>query len=66
MPHTKAMKDGLFELRVISGEKSARAFYCTLVNKEIVILHIIIKKSQKTPKKELDIARERLKEIRNA
>ena len=65
MPHTKAMKDGLFELRIISGEQSARAFYCTLVNREIVILHTIVKKTQKTPKQALEVARNRLKEIKN-
>lgn len=34
MPHTKPMKDGLFELRMKSQEGIGRVFYCTLVNKE--------------------------------
>jgi phage-related protein len=41
-----------------------RAFFCTGVLEEIVILHAFIKKTQKTPWKELVIARKRLKEIR--
>lgn len=54
MPHTKAMGDGLFELRVKAEEGIARVFYCTVVNHEIVMLHAFIKKAQTTPKKELE------------
>jgi phage-related protein len=65
MPHTQAMSDGLFELRVKGKEGIARVFYCTLVGKRIVILHGFVKKSQKTPKKELHIAKCRLAEVKN-
>jgi len=63
MPHTRAMGVGLFELRVKAEEGIARMFYCTVVNHEIVLLHAFIKKTQATPKKELDIAIKRLKEV---
>jgi len=66
MPHTKAMGDGLFELRLKAGEGIARVFYCTLVGKRIVMLHQFIKKTDRTPAKELNIARMRKKEIENA
>ncbi|RJX36076.1 MAG: type II toxin-antitoxin system RelE/ParE family toxin [Desulfurivibrio sp.] len=66
MPHTRAMGDGLFELRLKAAEGIARVFYCTTVGKKIVILHQFIKKTDKTPPKELTIARRRMKEIRNA
>ena len=56
MPHTKAMKDGLFEMRMKSKEGVGRVFYCTLVNKRIVMLHSFIKKTKGTPSKELEIA----------
>lgn len=65
MPHTKHIKDGLFELRVISSNQSVRAFFCTVINNEIVVLHIIIKKSQKAPKKDIDLALRRMKEVSN-
>ena len=64
MPHTKAIKDGLFELRIKSKEGIARVFYCTVINKRIFMLHIFIKKSQKIPKKELKLAMSRLKEVK--
>jgi phage-related protein len=66
MPHTRAMGDGLFELRLKAAEGIARLFYCTMVGKKIVMLHQFIKKTNKTPRKELEIARRRMKEIKNA
>ncbi|QUY40727.1 type II toxin-antitoxin system RelE/ParE family toxin [Acaryochloris marina] len=63
MPHTRSMGDRLFELRVKSKEGIARVFYCTLVGEKIVMLHSFVKKTQKTPKQELQIARRRLKEV---
>jgi phage-related protein len=66
MPHTRSMGDGLFELRLKAAEGIGRVFYCTMVGKKIVMLHQLIKKTDKTPIKELEIARRRMKEIKNA
>jgi phage-related protein len=66
MPHTRAMGDGLFELRLKAAEGIARVFYCTLVGKRVVVLHHFIKKTDKTPARELNIARMRKMEIENA
>lgn len=65
MPHSRAMKDGLFELRCKGPEGIGRAFYCTQVGRELVILHSIIKKTQATPAKDLELARKRLKEVKS-
>ena len=65
MPHAKAMGDGLFELRLKAGGGIARVFYCTGTVRRIVILHHFIKKTEKTPGKELQVARTRMKEIEN-
>jgi phage-related protein len=64
MPHTRAMGGGLFELRIKAAEGIARVFYCTVVDRRIVILHQFVKKSEKTPPKELEIARRRMKEAK--
>jgi phage-related protein len=64
MPHTRAMSNGLFELRIKGKEGVARVFYCTLVGQRIVMLHGFVKKSEKTPPKELKRAREQLAEVR--
>ncbi len=65
MPHSRTMKDGLFELRCKGPEGIGRAFYCTQVGRELVILHSIIKKTQATPAKDLELARKRLKEVKS-
>ena len=64
-PHTKAFGDGLFELRLKGAEGIARVFFCTLIGKRIVMLHSFIKKTDRTPKRELDLAQARLKEIKH-
>ena len=66
MPHSKAMGSGLFELRPKGPEGIGRVFYCTQVGQVIVLLHSFIKKTQKTPNNELEIAVRRLKEVKNA
>jgi phage-related protein len=63
MPHTRAMGGGLFEIRVKSAEGIGRAFYCALVGRRIVILHGYLKKTDKTPAKELRTARNRMNEV---
>ena len=66
MPHTRAMGDGLFELRLKAAEGIARVLYCTVVGQRIVMLHQFIKKTDKTPSRELETARRRMKEFKNA
>ena len=63
MPHTRAMGGGLVELRIMAAEGIARVFYCTVVDKRIVFLHQFVKKTEKTPPKELQIARRRMKDV---
>ncbi len=64
-PHTKAMGDGLFELRMKGAEGIARVFYCTFVGRRIVLLHSFVKKTQKTPTGELSVAVKRMKEVKH-
>ena len=63
-PYTKALGDGLFEIRAKGREGIGRSFFCTVKGQEVIILNSFIKKSQKIPKKELKIARQRLKEVK--
>ncbi len=63
LPHTKSLGGGLLELRIKSKEGTARVFYCTMLGNKIIMLHLFIKKSQKIPQKEIEIARNRIKEV---
>lgn len=60
-PYIQKIADKIYELR-ITGEISVRIFY-TIQNNEYYLLHAFIKKSQKTPIKEIKIAVDRMKEI---
>ena len=64
-PYTKAFGEGLFEIRSKGKEGIGRSFFCTVKGKEVIVLHSFIKKSQKTPKNEMKIARNRLKEVKS-
>ena len=64
LPHTDAFGGGLFELRLKGSEGIARVFFCTMIGQEIVMLHSFIKKTQKTPEKELKLAKQRMKELK--
>jgi phage-related protein len=56
MPTCRPMGSGLYEVRSsLPSAKIARVLFC-IQNNEMVLLHGFIKKSQKTPKAELDLA----------
>ncbi len=60
------MGEGLFEMRLKAAEGISPVFYCTLIGRRILMLHQFTKKSEKTPPKELAIARKRMKEAKDA
>lgn len=62
-PLSKYIEPGLWEIR-IKAEDILRVFYTFRKGKIIILLHIFIKKEQKTPKNELEIARSRLEELK--
>src|SRR5947209_1255792 len=63
MPHTRPMGKGLFELRLKAKEGIVRVFFCVRPRQRIMMLLVFVKKSAKTPKKELRIARKRMEEV---
>ena len=62
-PYSRAFGDGLFELRPRGKSGIGRAFYCFCMGRRIVILHAFVKKSRRTPDRELTLARKRMKEV---
>lgn len=57
LPYSKSLHDGLFKLRII-GKKQVRIIYC-FHNNKIYLLHGFVKKQNKIPKKDIDLAMER-------
>ena len=66
MPHSRSLGDGLFELRPRGREGAGRSLYCFVKGRRVIILHAFIKKTRTTPKRELAVARKRMKEVRDA
>jgi len=64
-PHTAPLGKGLFEIRAKGREGIARSFFCSIEKKQIVVLHSIIKKSMKVPKKDMDLVLKRMKEVKH-
>lgn len=62
-PYVKHLEDKLWEMRLIGRDGIARAIYVTASGRRIVVLRTFVKKTEKTPKRELDLARERAKEV---
>ena len=62
-PLSKHLESDLWELRARAGSNILRIIYTFRKGRIIILLHIFIKKKQKTPINELEIARKRLKEL---
>ena len=62
-PHIKHLEGKLWELRAKAPEGIARGIYVAVTGRRVVVLHVFAKKTQKTPKVALELARERMKEV---
>lgn len=62
-PHIKHLEGPLWEMRVSGQNQTARAVYVTAIGKRVVIVHVFVKKTQKTPRHEIMLALQRAKEI---
>ncbi len=65
MPTCRSMGGGLYEVRTnLEDKKIARVLFCFADN-HMVLLHGFIKKTQKTPKQDLELAKKRKKDVDN-
>ena len=62
-PYVKHLEGRLWEMRMKGRDGIARAVYVTAVGKRVVIVHVFVKKTQKTPRREIELARQRAKEV---
>ena len=62
-PHVKHIEGKLWELRAKAAEGIARGFYVTVSGRRVVVLHVFVKKTQKSPKSALEVARQRMKQV---
>lgn len=62
-PYSKHIKDKIRELRVDFSRKRHRIFYFTFINKNIILLHVFLKKTEKTPLREIEMAKENYEDV---
>jgi phage-related protein len=63
-PYVKHLEGKLWEMRLIGRDGIARSLYVTASGRRVIVLRTFIKKTEKTPRREIEIALERAKEVR--
>ena len=63
-PYVKHLEGRLWEMRMKGRDGIARAVYVTATGQRVVVVHVFVKKTQKTPRREIEIARKRAMEVR--
>lgn len=62
-PHVKHLDGKLWELRAKAAEGIARGLYVTVTGRQVVVLHVFVKKSDKTPLRAIALAHARMQEL---
>jgi phage-related protein len=62
-PHVKHLRGSLWEMRLKGRDGISRALYVTVVGRRVVVVRVFVKKTEKTPGREIDLALKRSKEL---
>ena len=62
-PYVKHLEGPLWEMRMRGRDGIARALYVTAVGRRAVVVRVFGKKTQKTPRREIELALRRAKEV---
>lgn len=62
-PHIKHLEGPLWEIRMRDRNGIARAAYVTASGRRVVVVHVFTKKTQKTPRRDIEYALKRAKEV---
>ena len=57
LPHSRPVDDGIFELRIKLGSDLSRILYFFFVGKKAILTNGFVKKTKKTPKNEIELAK---------
>jgi phage-related protein len=63
-PYVKHLEGPLWEMRLSGRDGIARAIYVTAIGRRIVVVRVFSKKTQKTPRREIELALQRAKEVK--
>src|SRR5271157_1567244 len=62
-PHVKHIEGRLWEIRLKGRSGISRALYVTVVGRRVVIVRVFVKKTEKTPRREVELALFRAKSV---
>ena len=62
-PHVKHLEGPLWEMRMKGKDGISRAIYVTAKGRRVVVVRVFVKKAQKTPRREIEIALQRAQEV---
>ena len=62
--YVKHLEDKLWEIRLQGKTNIARSIYVTASGRRVMILRTFVKKTQKTPRREIDLAHERARNVK--
>jgi phage-related protein len=62
-PYVKHLRGPLWEMRLKGRDRIARAVYVTATGRRVVVVRVFGKKTEKTPKREIELALRRAKEV---
>lgn len=62
-PHVKHLRGSLWEMRLTGKDGISRALYVTAVGRRVIVVRVFIKKTQRTPSREIELALKRAREI---
>ena len=62
-PHVRHLTGPLWEIRMSGRDRISRALYVTVRDKRVVVVRVFVKKTRRTPRREIDLALQRAKEV---
>jgi phage-related protein len=64
MPHVRHIEGSIWEIRLKGKVGIARALYVTAKGQRVVVVRVFVKKTEKTPRREIELALQRAKELK--
>jgi phage-related protein len=62
-PHVKHVRGPLWDMRMKGSDGISRALYVTAIGRRVVVVRVFVKKTQKTPNREIELALKRAREV---
>jgi phage-related protein len=62
-PHVRHLRGPLWEMRMKGRDGISRALYVTAVGRRVVVVRVFVKKTRKTPIREIELALKRASEV---